>query len=54
MLQQLKKLYKTLDFSDSIVVVTDRDETLINVLEIEYSEIITLFCLFHVNRDVRA
>ena len=53
MLQQLKKLYKIFDFSNSIVIVIDRDETLINVLKIEYFEIITLFCLFHVNKNVR-
>ena len=53
MLQQLKELYKTFDFSDFVVIVIDCDEILINVLKVEYSEITTLFCLFYINRNVR-
>ena len=52
-LQQLKKLYKTLDFRNLVVIVMNYNETLINALKIEYFEITTLFCLFHINKNVR-
>ena len=52
MIQQLKKLYRTFDFRNLVVIIIDCDETLINVLKVEYFEITTLLCLFHVNKNV--
>ena len=45
MLNQLKTLYRYLDFQDSCLVVIDRDLTFMNAIATVFTQTVILFCL---------
>ena len=51
-IEQIKSLYRSLGLKDSNVVVTDRDEALVNVLNNGYPDASKLLCIWHINKNV--
>ena len=52
MLEMLKTLYKHLEFSNSNIIVIDRDLALMNVIEKMFASIVVLLCIWHINMNV--
>ena len=51
-IEQLKTLYVVLNLKNSVVIVIDRNSTLMKVIEINYFEIHNFFCVWHINKNV--
>ena len=49
---QIKELYRELGLKDPIVLVTDRDLALMNVIAIHYPAAENVLCIWHINRNV--
>ena len=51
-IEQLKKLYVLLSLKNSVVIITDRDLIFMNVIEINYSKIYNILCVWYINKNV--
>ena len=51
-IEQIKNLYKNFDLKNFEIVIIDRDETFVNVLNVSYFEICKFFCIWHINKNV--
>ena len=52
-MQQIKKLYRYCDIPNPKVLITDADLAFANAITIEYPDASHLWCLWHVNKNVK-
>ena len=51
-IEQHKKLYKSLNLSNFVVIITNRNQTFLNVIEFNYFDVYNVFCVWHINKNV--
>jgi hypothetical protein len=51
-LQQLKTIYLKLNFSNSIVIITDMKKELMTIISLNFENFSHLLCIWHINKNV--